>query len=257
MNQKINSLNVPILQTVNLRLSFSGNTVLNDISCDFYSGSLVSLVGPNGAGKTSFFNLISGHLKPDSGQILLNSQDISKLSVPARVAKGIGRGFQINQLFPDLSVFENIYLSLAAKFKKGHKFWSMANKESQINQLCDYYLHQVNLLGASNNIVSQLSHGEQRKLEIALLLALDSDVLLLDEPTAGLGVDEVPVITDLIRTLKANNNKLILLIEHKLEAVKELSDRLLVLNNGKIIADGMPNDVMLSADVKKAYLGGL
>lgn len=257
MNLKTNIDSKALFKTVNLSLSFAGNTVLNDISCEFHQGSLVSLVGPNGAGKTSFFNLLSGHLQPDAGTIFLNGRDISNLSVPERVKLGVGRGFQINQLFPELTVFENMYLSLAARFSKGHKFWSMASNEKQINLLSERYLDQIKLADVSKKTVNHLSHGEQRKLEIALLLALDSQVLLLDEPTAGLGVDELPAIIDLINTLKTDKSKLILLIEHKLEAVKELSDRLLVLNHGKIIADGFPEDVMQSDEVQAAYFGGL
>lgn len=247
----------PLLQAIDLSLSFDGNIVLDKLSCNFYSGSLVSLVGPNGAGKTSFFNLISGHLKPDNGAIFLAGKNISHLSVPARVSLGLARGFQINQLFPNLSVFENICLSVAARFKKSYKFWSIANSESKINELSEQYLIQVGLIDLRHKLVNELSHGEQRKLEILLLIALESKVLLLDEPTAGLGVEEVPAIIDLINKIKNDENKLILLIEHKLEAVKELSDRMLVLYRGNIIADDKPAIVMSLDEVQQAYFGGL
>lgn len=245
-----------LLSTKGLVLGFDGNTILNGISCDFYPASLVSIVGPNGAGKTSFFNLLSGHLQPDAGAVFLQQNNITKASVPQRVQMGLGRSFQINQLFNGLSVFENIYLSVAARHHKGHVFWRRASAEQQINASTWQYIQQSKLTKIAHTKVADLSHGEQRKLELALLLALEARVWLLDEPTAGLGVDEVPEILALIEQAKQGQDKLILLIEHKLEAVKQLSDRILVLNHGKIIADDNPAAVMANPAVQQAYFGG-
>lgn len=246
-----------VLAVENLVLGFDGNIILNGISCKFTAGGLTSIVGPNGAGKTSFFNLLSGHLQPQSGKVFLNSRDITRSSISTRVKMGIGRSFQINKLFPDLTVFENIYLSVSSRLNQGHVFWRLSGSYTKTVQITNDCLSQVGLYEFSNIKVSELSHGEQRKLEFALLLALDVKVWLLDEPTAGLGVDELPDILGLIAKAKADGDKLILLIEHKLEAVKQLSDRILVLNQGKIIADGSPAVVMSDQTVQQAYFGGL
>ncbi|WP_292937118.1 ABC transporter ATP-binding protein [Noviherbaspirillum sp.] len=243
------------LETRNLTIRFGGHVAVNAVSCAFAPGTLTAIVGPNGAGKTTYFNLISGQLKASEGQVLLNGRDISALSASARTHAGLGRAFQLTSLFPNLSVMENVRLALQSRQHIGLDMWNVWNHHRSLIERAEQLLESVALSAKRDMHAAALPHGDQRKLEVGLLMALDPEVYMFDEPTAGMSVDEVPVILDLIRALKARRDKTILLVEHKMDVVRELADRIIVLHNGTLMADGDPETVIASPVVQQAYLG--
>ncbi|MEX0730618.1 MAG: ABC transporter ATP-binding protein [Aquisalimonadaceae bacterium] len=245
----------PVLETEGLTINFGGHFAVNRVSCAFHAGTLTSIVGPNGAGKTTWFNLISGQLPATAGRVRLFGEDITRLSAPARADKGLGRAFQLTNLFPNLTVLENARLAVASRHRIGHNFWQMVTSRRDILDRAAAYLDQVHLGHRSDSLVAELPHGDQRKLEVALLLALEPEVFMFDEPTAGMSVDEVPVILELIDQIKRKQDKVILLVEHKMDVVRSLSDRIVVLHNGELVADGEPAEVIASPIVQEAYLG--
>jgi len=243
------------LETQELTIRFGGHVAVNAVSCGFAPGTLTAIVGPNGAGKTTYFNLISGQLKATAGRVLLQGEDISACSAPQRSHRGIGRAFQLTNLFPNLSVLENIRLAVQSRAGLGLNMWSIwSNHREQISQ-AEAVLEAVALEAKRDVAAAALPHGDQRKLEVGILMALEPDVFMFDEPTAGMSVDEVPVILDLIRALKARRDKTVLLVEHKMDVVRELADRIVVLHNGALVADGEPSEVIASPIVQEAYLG--
>ena len=256
-----------MLETKNLTINFGGHVAVDAVSCAFAPGTLTAIVGPNGAGKTTYFNLISGQLKASAGQVLLGGEDITALSAPMRTRRGLGRAFQLTQLFPNLSVEENVRLAVQAREAGRGKagpfggldvFRVWLDRSAWIDE-ARAILDDVHLSARRAAAASSLPHGDQRKLEVALLMALQPSVYLFDEPTAGMSVEEVPVILDLIRALKlkarADKASTILLVEHKMDVVGELADRIIVLHNGALVADGEPAAVIASPIVQRAYLG--
>jgi branched-chain amino acid transport system ATP-binding protein len=244
-----------MLETRELGIRFGGHQAVDRVSCQFVPGSLTAIVGPNGAGKTTYFNLISGQLRATSGSVWLNGQDLSGIGPAARAQRGLGRAFQLTNLFPLLTVQENVRLALQAKARVGLNFWSVWNQASHLPDQAREILKQVAMLDRADELAATLAHGEQRKLEVALLLAMDPSVFMFDEPTAGMSLDEVPVILELMKVVKARKDRTVLLVEHKLDVVHELADRIVVLHNGALVADGEPKAVMSSAVVQQAYLG--
>ena len=245
----------PVLETQDLTIRFGGHVAVNAVSCKFYPGTLTSIVGPNGAGKTTYFNLISGQLPATSGSVKLRGEDITQLKAPLRTRKGVGRAFQLTNLFPQLSVLENARLAVASRKGIGFNMVSMADKRVDVTEKAMHYLERVSLAHKAKQPAAMLPHGDQRKLEVGLLLALEPEIFMFDEPTAGMSVDEVPVILDLIAEIKAQGDKTILLVEHKMDVVRSLSDRIIVLHNGTLVADGDPAEVIASPVVQEAYLG--
>lgn len=245
----------PILSTTDLTVRFGGHVAVDAVTCAFQAGELTAIVGPNGAGKTTYFNLISGQIPASAGRVELRGQDISRQSVSQRTRAGIGRAFQLTNLFPNLSVLENVRLVVQSKSGKGFNLFSMASRHSELTEAAEAILQQVKLINARDQIVSELSHGNQRKLEVALLIALDPAVYMFDEPTAGMSVDEAPVVLDLIAELKDQSDRTILLVEHKMDVIRSLADRIIVLHNGALAADGPPAEVMASDVVQEAYMG--
>ena len=249
-----------MLETRDLTIRFGGHVAVDRVSCVFRPGTLTAIVGPNGAGKTTYFNLISGQLPASVGQVLLDGEDITRLPAPVRTHRGLGRAFQLTQLFPNLSVQENVRLAVQAResARRGGAaldlFSVWLDRKSWIAE-ARAILDAVRLDDKRDVHAAALPHGDQRKLEVALLIALDPKVFMFDEPTAGMSVDEVPVILDLIRDLKQRKDRLILLVEHKMDVVRELSDRIVVLHNGQLVADGEPAAVIASPVVQQAYLG--
>ncbi len=252
-----------MLETRNLTIRFGGHVAVDHVSCRFAPGTLTSIVGPNGAGKTTYFNLVSGQLPASEGQVLLDGEDITALPAPLRTRRGLGRAFQLTQLFPLLSVMENLRLAIQAREAGrgqgggfgGVDFWRIwSDRRAWIDEAVSI-LETVRLSDKQTAVASSLPHGDQRKLEVAMLIALQPKVFMFDEPTAGMSVDEVPVILDLIRALKSRRDCTILLVEHKMDVVRELSDRIIVLHNGQLVADGEPAAVIASPIVQQAYLG--
>lgn len=243
------------LETRGLGIRFGGHVAVNAVSCAFRPGELTCIVGPNGAGKTTYFNLISGQLRPSEGSILLQGRDITAMSTSARALAGLGRAFQLTNLFPQLSVLENVRLVVQARRGFGFSLLSLWTAHRDAIEEAEKCLERVSLQHRRDATAASLPHGDQRKLEVALLIALNPDIFLFDEPTAGMSIDEVPVILDLIREIKTDSSKTVLLVEHKMDVVRSLADRIIVLHNGTLLADGDPATVMDSPIVHEAYLG--
>lgn len=248
-----------MLETQSLSVRFGGHVAVNDVSCAYAPGTLTAIVGPNGAGKTTYFNLISGQLRASAGAVRLNGRDLTSLSAPARMHAGLGRAFQLTQLFPRLSVHENVRLALQSRQQgmgwKHIRFWRTWDSDRGLIARADTLLHRTRLSARRDQAAADLPHGDQRKLEIAMLIALEPQVFMFDEPTAGMSVDDVPVVLDLIRDIKSDRSKTVLLVEHKMDVVRELADRIVVLHNGRLMADGDPAAVIASPIVQQAYLG--
>ncbi len=248
-----------MLETRSLTIRFGGHTAVDDVSARYAPGSLTAIVGPNGAGKTTYFNLISGQLRASQGSVLLDGSDLTRQGAAARMHAGLGRAFQLTQLFPQLSTHENLRLALQSR-KQGvgwrHiRLWRSWRADRDLIEQADTLLERVRLQARRDHSAASLPHGDQRKLEIAMLAALRPKVFMFDEPTAGMSVDDVPVVLDLIRELKQDRSKIILLVEHKMDVVRELADRIVVLHNGRLMADGLPAEIMASPLVQQAYLG--
>ncbi|OZI33608.1 ABC transporter ATP-binding protein [Bordetella genomosp. 5] len=248
-----------MLETRSLSVRFGGHVAVNAVSCRFAPGSLTAIVGPNGAGKTTYFNLVSGQLRATAGSVHLNDRDLTRLSAPARMHAGLGRAFQLTQLFPRLSVRENVRLALQSRQQgmgwRQIRFWRTWDDDRGLLERADALLARTRLTARRDQAAADLPHGDQRKLEIAMLIALEPQVFMFDEPTAGMSVDDVPVVLDLIREIKTDSTKTILLVEHKMDVVRELADRIVVLHNGELVADGEPAEVIASPIVQQAYLG--
>jgi branched-chain amino acid transport system ATP-binding protein len=245
----------PVLETRDLTIRFGGQVAVDHVSCGFARGTLTAIVGPNGAGKTTYFNLISGQLRPSEGEVLLDGAAVTGLGAAARTRRGIGRAFQLTNLFPNLSVHENVRLAVQARAGIGLDIFRMASRDRDLAAKADAFLDRVRLGERAGAPAASLPHGDQRKLEIAILLALEPAIFMFDEPTAGMSVDEVPVILDLIEAIRQSREHTILLVEHKMEVVRRLADRVIVLHNGALVADGEPEAVVASPIVQEAYLG--
>jgi len=245
----------PVLETRDLTIRFGGHVAVNAVSCRFEAGTLTAIVGPNGAGKTTYFNLMSGQLPASSGRVLLFGEDVTRAPAPVRTRKGMGRAFQLTNLFPNLTVLENVRLAVQARARTGLNMWSLWSGHRELVDQAEHFLSRVALLERRHTLAAELSHGDQRKLEVAILLALEPEVFMFDEPTAGMSVDEVPVILELIHEIKAQKDKAILLVEHKMDVVRSLADRIIVLHQGALVADGAPAEVIASPIVQEAYLG--
>ena len=245
----------PTLETRDLTIRFGGHVAVNAVSCAFRAGQLTAIVGPNGAGKTTYFNLMSGQLSATAGQVLLDGRDIGHASAPTRARAGIGRAFQLTNLFPNLTVLENVRLAVQVQAGIGLDLLSLWSANRRVLERAEECLGQVNLLERRNEIAASLPHGGQRRLEVAILLALKPRVFMFDEPTAGMSLDEVPVILDLIQDIKRQGDRIVLLVEHKMDVVRSLADRIVVLHNGYLVGDGDPAEVIASPIVQEAYLG--
>ena len=247
------------LTTKDLTIRFGGHVAVNAVSCTFHPGTLTAIVGPNGAGKTTYFNLISGQLAATCGTVTLNGQNLSSMSASARTRAGLGRAFQLTNLFPNLSVLENVRVAVQATQDGAHhhglSLWSIWSDHKALTDCATEILDSVALIDKAHSNVASLSHGDQRKLEVAMLMALQSQVFMFDEPTAGMSADEVPAVLNLIRALRQDKTKTILLVEHKMDVVRELADRVIVMHNGSLVADGEPAEVIASPVVQEAYLG--
>jgi branched-chain amino acid transport system ATP-binding protein len=246
----------PIISTRELTIRFGGHVAVDHVSIDIAACSLKSIIGPNGAGKTTFFNLLSGQYRPSSGSVIFKGVDVSSFSAASRTSMGIGRSFQLTNVFPTLSVLENVRLAVQARRGPALNAWRNYRAFPELEDRAYEILGSVLLDGKWSAPASDLSHGEKRKLEVAILLALEPEVLLLDEPTAGMALEEVPAIIALIERIKARRDTTILLVEHKIDMVMALSDSVGVLKDGRLIADDTPEAIGRNAEVQAAYFGG-
>ncbi len=246
---------VPALETRGLTIRFGGHVAVDNVSCQFTPGTLTAIVGPNGAGKTTFFNLVSGQLRATAGRILVEGEDITSLAPSARAKRGLGRAFQLTNLFPDLTALENVRLAVQSRAEAGWSLFKVWNSRRDLIAKAEEVLERVRLSDKRHIAPKALSHGDQRKLEVALLIAMEPKVFMFDEPTAGMSVDEVPTVLDLIQDIKHQGQATVLLVEHKMDVVRSLADRIVVLHNGALVADGEPAKVIASPVVQEAYLG--
>lgn len=244
-----------ILEISNLTIKFGGNIAVNDVTFDVEKHQFVSLIGPNGAGKTTLFNMISGQYQPTSGSVRFKGEDITSYGVAETAQLGIGRSFQLASYYPNLTVLENVCLAIQYLKKKGWCFWKKTDDFPEFEDQAYEILQQVLLDNKWDHLAITLSHGEQRKLEIAILLGMEPEIMLLDEPTAGMSVEDVPAILDLLESLKDKRNRTMLLVEHKIDMVTRLSDDIAVLQEGRLIAYDKPEEIMKNKQVQAAYLG--
>jgi branched-chain amino acid transport system ATP-binding protein len=246
-----------ILQTIHLRKEFGALVAVDDVNIQVRKNSLHAIIGPNGAGKTTFFNLLSGNLEPTSGQVIFKGSDITHQPVHRTIHFGIGRSFQITNIFPNLTVFENVRLAAQAMGRDNFKFWQAASAFKQYQQRALQVIEQVGLSNRIQTLARTLPHGDQRKLELAMILAPDPQVLLLDEPTAGMASEQVPELIELIQDIQREGDKTVLLVEHNMNVVMSVSDCITVMHQGRVLAEGNPAEIAANKEVQTAYLGGL
>ena len=244
-----------MLEVRNVTKRFGNLVAVRDVSMSVKPGELRAIIGPNGAGKTTFFNMISGYFPPTQGSIIFEGKDVTQIPTHRRVGLGMGRTFQITEIFPELTVHENVLT--AAEVAAGQTLQMVPNKAAAklANDVATEMLTLVGLTAKADRLVGELAHGDQRTTEIAMALAQQPRLLLLDEPTAGMGDQETYEITALIRRLHRESNFTIVLIEHDMRVVFHLADRITVLDQGGLLAEGTPNEIAANEAVQAAYLG--
>jgi branched-chain amino acid transport system ATP-binding protein len=244
-----------LLRVENISKRFGSLTAVNGVSMTVESGELRAVIGPNGAGKTTFFNMISGFLSPSSGRVVFDGKDITPISPTRRVWLGIARTFQITEVFPELSVRENLRVSVEVAAGYRLSPWLSRKADGEIRARVTELMDMGGLSNKADRLVGELAHGDQRATEIMMSIALKPRLLLLDEPTAGMGDQETYDITRLIRKLHREQRLTIVLIEHDMRVVFHLADRIMVLAEGAMLAEGTPQEIAANEAVQAAYLG--
>jgi branched-chain amino acid transport system ATP-binding protein len=244
-----------ILETRKLRKEF-GALVAN-VSIKVRANTLHSIIGPNGAGKTTFFNLLSGNIEPTSGRVIFKGRDITHLPLHRTAHLGIGRSFQITNIFPNLTVLENIRLACQALGRDNFRLLRHYRHFRQYEERAWEVIRQVGLTGRALMPARTLPHGDQRKLELGMILAPDPEVLLLDEPTAGMAAEQVPKLMELIQHIQEAGDKTVMLVEHNMNVVMSVSDFITVMHQGQVLAEGTPAEITANEVVQSAYLGAL
>jgi branched-chain amino acid transport system ATP-binding protein len=244
-----------VFRTEGLTRRFSGFTAVNNVSIEIPEGGVRTIIGPNGAGKTTFFNLLSGLLPPSEGRIWFRDREITKLLAYQRARLGIARSFQITNIFGHLTVFENVRLATQAVHDGKANFFLLASRMGNLTETTERVLHDVGLWDARNALAENLSHGDQRRLEIGLVIAGDPPVLLLDEPLAGMSPTETHETVELIQRISPGRT--ILLVEHDIDVVMSISTTITVLQTGAVLATGTPAEIRGNEAVQRAYLGEL
>ncbi len=247
----------PILGTEELGLDIGGAVIVADVSLEIAQGEFVGVIGPNGAGKTSLFNLISGLRRASSGRVRLDGEDITTRAAYARTRLGLGRTFQVSNVFPLLPVRENVRLAAQARLGGTLRLWRRASSVKEAVEKAEWALERVGLAGRSGTAAGSLSHGDKRRLELAMVLAGEPMVILLDEPMAGVSVENVHELVELIRTVHVEEKKTVLMVEHHIEVVTGLADRIAVMHHGRLLACDTPAAIMQNAAVQEAYVGEL
>ncbi len=246
-----------ILETINLRREFGALVAVDDVNIKVRKNSLHAIIGPNGAGKTTFFNLLSGNIEPTSGQVIFKGVDITHQPAHRTIHFGIGRSFQITNIFPNLTVFENIRLACQALGSDNFKFFRDAAAFEQYETRTWDVIQRVGLDDKAATLARTLPHGDKRKLELGIILAPDPEVLLLDEPTAGMAAEQVPDMIALIQGIQQAGNKTVMLVEHNMNVVMSVSGVITVMHQGQVLAEGTPAEISADKAVQTAYLGGL
>jgi len=246
-----------ILESKSLRKEFGGLVAVADVSLQVERHTIHSIIGPNGAGKTTLFNLLSGRYPLTAGTVHFNGKDITNAPFHRRTHLGMARSYQITNIFPDLSVLENVRLAVQALSPARFNFFRSARSYADFINKAVSILEQVGLGDALQQPANALPHGGKRKLELAILLASDAELLLLDEPTAGMASEQVPELIQLIQAVRESGDKTIVLVEHNMNVVMNISNKITVMNYGQVLAEGNPADIANNVDVQNVYLGGL
>ena len=248
-------MNEPVLSTQALGLDIGGATIVADVDLEVAEGEFVGIIGPNGAGKTSFFNLLSGLMRPTAGRIVLRGRDVTHAAPSARAHAGLGRTFQLSSVFPRLSTFENVRLAADAAHGGTMRLWRRASAVAPAVAQARRSLKRVGLLEQAPLPAALLSGGDKRKLELAMVLASDPAVVLLDEPMAGVSAEDVPELVEVIRSVHLEEGRTILMVEHHIEVVTGLAQRIAVMHHARVLACDTPENVMRNATVQEAYVG--
>lgn len=246
-----------LMKTVDLRREFGALVAVDDVSIEVKARTLHSIIGPNGAGKTTLFNMLSGNIKPTSGQVYFKGQDITDLPIHRTAHLGIGRSFQITNIFPNLTVLENIRLAAQALGHDNFKLFRSHKHYKQYEEKAWEVIHQVGLTERAITVARLLPHGDQRKLELGMILAPDPEMLLLDEPTAGMASEQVPELIQLIQDIQEAGQKTVMLVEHNMNVVMSVSDTITVMHHGQVLAEGAPEEIAANEQVQTAYLGSI
>jgi branched-chain amino acid transport system ATP-binding protein len=247
--------NPPVLATRNLGLDIGGAKIVADVSLEVAEGELLGIIGPNGAGKTTLFNLLSGLYRPTAGTIELRGRDVTHQPTFRRTREGLGRTFQVSSVFPLLTVLENARLAAESSLGGTLRLWRPARSVRRAMERARASLARVGLEGRAQARAGSLSHGDKRRLELAMLLAADPHVILLDEPMAGVSAENVPELVELIRSVHEQEGKTVLMVEHHMEVVTGLAQRIAVMHHGALLACDTPKAIMANATVQSAYLG--
>ena len=242
-----------LLEVQNLHKSFGALRASDGIDLEVKEGETHAVIGPNGAGKTTLIAQLAGNLRPDVGRIRFDGEDVTALPAQKRARRGLARSFQITSVYPEFSALENVALAVQARSGHSFRFWRPAREDISLIQPARQILEEIGLGPRTHILAANLAHGEQRQLEVAMVLATRPRLLLLDEPMAGMGVDESQRMIALLATLKRKQT--IILVEHDMDAVFRLADRISVLVYGRIIATDTPEEIKLNEEVRKAYLG--
>jgi branched-chain amino acid transport system ATP-binding protein len=244
-----------LLRVESVSKYFGSLVAVNDVSMTVAPGELRAVIGPNGAGKTTFFNLITGFFRPTAGRIMFDGDDITALLPARRVWRGIARTFQITEVFPELTVHENLRIPVEVASGFRLQPWLSRDADTKVRARVDELLQMGGLSSKATRLVGELAHGDQRATEIMMAIALNPRLLLLDEPTAGMGEQETSDIIQLVRRLHRDSKLTIVLIEHDMRVVFHLADRIMVLDQGKFLAEGTPQEIAANEAVQTAYLG--
>ncbi len=248
-------MSTPLLTATNLSKHFGGVAAVNNITLDVQEGETLAIIGPNGAGKTTFYNMLSGRMRPSAGTIQFKNQDITGLP-PHKISRlGISRSFQINNIFTEMTVRENVEVAISALRGDSRKWFNIASKNHTVRKQADTLLEQLGLTHLTHHRAGTISYGDKRLVEIAVVLATQPELVLLDEPTAGMTPSETRQVTALIHQLSKTGNYTFVITEHDMNVVFDVAHRILVMHRGQKLALGSPEMVKQNADVRKAYLG--
>jgi branched-chain amino acid transport system ATP-binding protein len=246
-------MSAPILSTVGLTRSFGGVTAVNNVSLEFMSGRVHAIIGPNGAGKTTLINLLSGDLPPSAGQIVFRGRDITRLHAHQISQIGLGRSYQKTNIFPEFTCYRNCWLGAQSRLASSMRFFRPASRYRKVAERAERALKLCGLGHRRDTVPTEMSHGEQRQLEIGMMLATEPELLLLDEPLAGMGSEESQAVVRLLQTLAKDHT--LVLIEHDMDAVFAVAEALTVMVNGRLLATGSPDVIRSNPEVQQAYLG--